>query len=141
MRHKMSGRKLNRTKAHRRALFANMAKALIECESIQTTLPKAKEMRSYVEKLVTKARSNTLHIRRQLIAKIGSEATVKKLIDVISPRFSHRSGGYTRIVKAGFRFGDNAPMAVLQFVDYKVPVQITEGDEESSVDNSSGQSA
>lgn len=137
MRHKMSGRKLNRTKAHRRALFANMAKALIECESIQTTLPKAKEMRSYVEKLVTKARNNTIHIRRQLIAKIGSEAMVKKLIDVISPRFSGRPGGYTRIVKAGFRYGDNAPMAVLQFVDYKVPVQVTENEETASAENQS----
>jgi large subunit ribosomal protein L17 len=134
MRHKMSGRKLNRTKAHRRALFANMAKALIECESIQTTLPKAKEMRSYIEKLVTKARSNTLHMRRQLIAKIGSEAMVKKLIDVISPRFTERAGGYTRIVKAGFRYGDNAPMAVLQFVDYKVPVQIVDADDQTSTD-------
>lgn len=137
MRHKMSGRKLNRTKAHRRALFANMAKALIECESIQTTLPKAKEMRSYVEKLVTKARNNTIHIRRQLIAKIGSEAMVKKLIDVISPRFNGRPGGYTRIVKAGFRYGDNAPMAVLQFVDYKVPVQVTENEEAAAAENQS----
>lgn len=137
----MSGRKLNRTKAHRRALFANMAKALIECESIQTTLPKAKEMRSYVEKLVTKARSNTLHIRRQLIAKIGSEAMVKKLIDVISPRFSDRPGGYTRIVKAGFRYGDNAPMAVLQFVDYKIPVQVSESDGQDFGDDGLGKSS
>ena len=121
MRHKIAGRKLNRTKAHRKALFSNMAKALIEHESIKTTLPKAKELRSYVEKLVTKGRQNTLHVRRILLSKIGSEEVVKKILDVISPRFKDRKGGYTRIIKSGFRYGDNAPMAVLQFVDYKVP--------------------
>ena len=130
MRHKMKGRKLNRTKAHRRALFANMAKALIESESIQTTLPKAKELRSYVEKLVTKSRENTLHVRRQLIGILGSEQLTKKLMDVISPRFASRAGGYTRVVKAGFRYGDNAPMAVIQFVDYKVPQIVEAVDEE-----------
>lgn len=133
MRHKISGRKLNRTKAHRKALFANMAKALVEHESIKTTLPKAKELRSYIEKLVTKGRQNSLHIRRLLLAKIGCEDVVKKLIDVISPRFKDRNGGYTRIVKSGFRYGDNAPMAVLQFVDYKVPEVVSEASDESSV--------
>jgi large subunit ribosomal protein L17 len=126
MRHKMSGRKLNRTTAHRRALFANMAKALIESESIKTTLPKAKELRSYVEKLITKSRDNSLHIRRQLLATLGCEKNVSKLMNVISPRFSERPGGYTRVVKAGFRYGDNAPMAVIQFVDYKVPEIVEE---------------
>lgn len=128
MRHKMSGRKLNRTKAHRRALFANMAKALLEHESIKTTLPKAKELRTYVEKLITKGRSNTLHVRRQLLAKLGDENIVKKVLDVLSPRFKERPGGYTRIVKSGFRFGDNAPMAVLQFVDYKIVEQENKDD-------------
>jgi len=102
-------------------LFANLAKALIENESIQTTLPKAKELRPYIEKMLTKARLNTLHVRRQLISALGSEAMAKKLIEEIAPRFKARSGGYTRIVKAGFRYGDNAPMAVIQFVDYTVP--------------------
>ena len=121
MRHKLSGRKLNRTSSHRRALFANLAKALIENESIQTTLPKAKELRPYIEKMLTKARLNTLHVRRQLVSALGSELLVKKFIEEIAPRFKARSGGYTRIVKAGFRYGDNAPMAVIQFVDYTVP--------------------
>lgn len=131
MRHKMSGRKLNRTSAHRKALFANLAKALLQNESIQTTLPKAKELRPYVEKLVTKARENTVHVRRQLVSILGCETLAKKLVDVISPRFKERQGGYTRIVKAGFRYGDNAPMAVIQFVDYEVPAQL-EAVEESA---------
>lgn len=127
----MSGRKLNRTSAHRKALFANLAKALLQNESIQTTLPKAKELRPYVEKLVTKARENTVHVRRQLVSILGCETLAKKLVDVISPRFKERQGGYTRIVKAGFRYGDNAPMAVIQFVDYEVPAQL-EAVEESA---------
>ncbi len=131
MRHKLKGRKLNRTTAHRRALFSNMAKALIESESINTTLPKAKELRSYVEKLVTKARDNSLHVRRQLIATLGSESLVQKLMEVISPRFAQRAGGYTRVVKAGFRYGDKAPMAVIQFVDYQVPAAPAEVEEEA----------
>lgn len=127
----MQGRKLNRTSSHRRALFANLAKALIEHESIQTTLPKAKELRSYIEKLVTKARDNSLHVRRQLVGTLGSESLAKKLMDVLAPRFAQRPGGYTRIVKAGFRYGDNAPMAVVQFVDYKLP-QVEEVVEDSA---------
>lgn len=132
MRHKISGRKLNRTSSHRKALFSNLSKALITHESIQTTLPKAKELRSYVEKLVTKARDNTLHIRRQLVAALGCESVAKKLLDVISPRFKGRPGGYTRIVKAGNRYGDNAPMAVIQFVDFKRP--------QEALDNSTSES-
>ncbi|CAO5683279.1 MAG: 50S ribosomal protein L17 [Holosporales bacterium] len=131
MRHKLKGRKLNRTSSHRRAMFANMAKALIESESIKTTLPKAKELRSYVEKLVTKARDNSLHVRRQLLGTLGSESLVQKLMTVISPRFAQRAGGYTRVVKAGFRYGDNAPMAVIQFVDYQVPAVAKEEVEEA----------
>ncbi|MDP2193891.1 MAG: 50S ribosomal protein L17 [Alphaproteobacteria bacterium] len=131
MRHKLSGRKLNRTSAHRRALFANLAKGLIISESIQTTLPKAKELRPYIEKLLTKARIGSLHARRQLVSVLGSESAAKKLIEEIAPRFVGRNGGYTRIVKAGFRYGDNAPMAVIQFVDYKVPVLEVEDEEDS----------
>lgn len=132
MRHKMHGRKLNRTSAHRRALFANLAKALIQHESIRTTLPKAKELRSYVEKLVTKARTNSLHIRRQLIGTLGCEDLTRKLIDVLAPRFQDRPGGYTRIVKAGNRYGDNAPMAVIQFVDYSFPEGLGSDEEDNN---------
>lgn len=132
MRHNMHGRKLNRTSAHRKALFANLAKALIQHESIRTTLPKAKELRSYVEKLVTKARTNTLHVRRQMIGTLGCEDMTRKLLDVLAPRFEQRPGGYTRIVKAGNRYGDNAPMAVIQFVDYVVPQDLEIVEEEQA---------
>lgn len=134
MRHKMHGRKLNRTSSHRKAMFANLAKALIQHESIKTTLPKAKELRSYVEKLVTKARANTLHVRRQLIGTLGCEDMTRKLLDVLSPRFSQRPGGYTRIVKAGNRYGDNAPMAVIQFVDFVVPQELEVVEEEGAAE-------
>ena len=118
MRHKISGRKLNRTSSHRKAMFKNMVQALVEHEHIQTTLPKAKELRPIVEKYITMCKSTDLATRRLAISRIGSESAVTKLMSVISPRFSARAGGYTRIVKAGFRYGDNAPMAIIQLVDF-----------------------
>ena len=118
MRHKISGRKLNRTSSHRKAMFKNMVQALVEHEHIQTTLPKAKELRPIVEKYITMCKSTDLATRRLAISRIGSETAVTKLMSVISPRFSTRAGGYTRIVKAGFRYGDNAPMAIIQLVDF-----------------------
>lgn len=118
MRHKISGRKLNRTSSHRKAMFKNMVQALVEHEHIQTTLPKAKELRPIVEKYITMCKSTDLATRRLAISRIGSEATVAKLMSVISPRFNARAGGYTRIVKSGFRYGDNAPMAIIQLVDF-----------------------
>ncbi len=117
MRHRNRGRKLNRTWSHRKAMFANMAQALVKHEQITTTLPKAKELRPIVEKLVTLGKRGDLHARRLLIARTRSEATAAKIIDVLAPRYKKRPGGYIRILKAGFRYGDNAPMAVIEFVD------------------------
>jgi large subunit ribosomal protein L17 len=120
MRHRLHGRKLNRTSSHRKAMLANMAAALVKHEQISTTLPKAKELRPYVEKLVTLGKRGDLHARRLLMSKISDLATTSKLIDVLGPRYAGRSGGYTRVLKAGFRLGDNAPMAVIEFVDRDV---------------------
>ena len=117
MRHQNSGRKLNRTASHRKAMFANMAASLIQHEQIVTTLPKAKEIRPIVEKLVTLGKRGDLHARRQVIAQIGNEGVVKRLFDTLAPRYATRNGGYLRIMKAGFRPGDNAAMAVIEFVD------------------------
>jgi large subunit ribosomal protein L17 len=120
MRHGNAHRKLNRTAEHRRAMFANMCVALIKHEQITTTLPKAKELRPIVEKLVTLGKRGGLHARRQAIAQIRDVAMVRKLFDVLGPRYKERHGGYTRIMKAGFRFGDNAPIGVIEFVDRDV---------------------
>ena len=120
MRHGKSGRRLNRTVSHRKALFSNMAASLIEHEQITTTLPKAKELRPIVEKLVTLGKRGDLHARRQVISAIGSDVLAKRLFDTIAPRYATRNGGYLRIMKAGFRLGDNAAMAVIEFVDRDV---------------------
>ncbi len=119
MRHRNAGRKLNRTSSHRTAMFANMMAALIKHEQIKTTLPKAKTLRPVMEKLVTLSRRGgaDLHARRQAIAQVRDLAQVKKLFDVIGPRYAERAGGYTRVLKAGFRHGDNAAMAFIEFVD------------------------
>jgi len=117
MRHRNQGRKLGRTAQHRTAMFANMAAALIKHEQIKTTLPKAKELRPIVEKLVTLSRKNDLHARRQAISTVRDEAQVKKLFDVLGPRYAARPGGYTRVLRAGFRYGDNAEMAFIEFID------------------------
>ncbi|MEM7567387.1 MAG: 50S ribosomal protein L17 [Pseudomonadota bacterium] len=120
MRHRTGHRKLNRTASHRKAMFANMASALIKHEQIVTTLPKAKELRPIVEKLVTLSKRGDLHARRLLASRLRDDAMAKKLIDVLGPRYAERPGGYTRIMKAGFRHGDNAPVAVIEFVDRDV---------------------
>jgi large subunit ribosomal protein L17 len=120
MRHGKAHRKLNRTAEHRRAMFANMAAALIKHEQIVTTLPKAMDLRPIVEKLVTLGKRGGLHARRQAIAEIRDVAMVKKLFDVLGPRYQERAGGYTRVMKAGFRYGDSAPRAVIEFVDRDV---------------------
>ena len=117
MRHAKSGRKLNRTASHRKAMFANMAVALIKHEQIVTTLPKAKDLRPIAEKLITLAKRGDLHARRQAMSRIRDEAQVKKLFDVLGARYKERNGGYTRVLKAGFRYGDSAPMAVIELVD------------------------
>lgn len=117
MRHRIAHRKLNRTTSHRKAMFANMASSLIEHEQIVTTLPKAKELRPFVEKLVTLAKKGDLNSRRLAISRTRNKEMTKKLFEILGPRYKERQGGYIRIMKAGFRYGDNAPMAVIEFVD------------------------
>lgn len=117
MRHGMSGRKLSRTSAHRKAMFSNLAAALVKHEQISTTLPKAKDLRPQVEKLITLGKRGDLHARRQLITALKDAALAEKVIAVLATRYEARKGGYTRVLKAGFRYGDSAPMAIIEFVD------------------------
>ncbi|MBE9558828.1 MAG: 50S ribosomal protein L17 [Proteobacteria bacterium] len=117
MRHGMSGRKLNRTSSHRKALFSNMANALIKHEQIKTTLPKAKELRPVVEKLVTLGKRGSLHARRQAFAMLRDDGMTRKLFSALAERYAERQGGYIRVLKAGHRRGDAAPMAIIEFVD------------------------
>ncbi len=139
MRHRLAGRKLNRTSSHRKAMFANMAAALVKHEQITTTLPKARELRRFVEKLVTLGKRGDLHARRLIIAKTRDQGTATKLIDVLGPRYEQRPGGYVRVLKAGFRHGDDAPMAVIEFVERDVAAKgqdsgprQTEGDQDAA---------
>jgi large subunit ribosomal protein L17 len=140
MRHGYAHRKLGRTSAHRTAMFANMSASLIKHEQIVTTLPKAKELRPFVEKLVTLAKKGDLHARRIAISRLRDADLVKKLIEVIGPRYKERNGGYLRIMKAGFRKGDNAAMAVIEFIDRDVsakgknsgPVEVREEADEAA---------
>ena len=138
MRHGYARRKLGRTSAHRTAMFANMSASLIKHEQIVTTLPKAKELRPIVEKLVTLAKRGDLHARRQAISQVRDLAQVQKLFTTLGPRYAGRNGGYIRVLKAGFRHGDNAPMAIIEFVDRDVeakgkdsgPVEVASDTEE-----------
>ena len=120
MRHGHGYRKLNRTHEHRKAMFANMAASLIIHEQIKTTLPKAKELKRIIDKLITLGKRGDLHARRQALAAIKQEEAVKKLFAEIGPRYKERSGGYSRVLKAGFRYGDMAPMAFIELVDRNV---------------------
>jgi large subunit ribosomal protein L17 len=137
MRHNLSGRKLNRTSQHRKAMFSNMASALFKHEQIKTTLPKAKDLRPIAEKLITLGKRGDLHARRQAYAYLRDDAMVTKLFSVIAERYKTRNGGYTRVLKAGFRYGDAAPMAVIELVDRDPaakgqdsgPVQVAESEE------------
>jgi large subunit ribosomal protein L17 len=117
MRHRNQGRKLNRTPAHRSALLASLASALIKHEQIATTLPKAKELRRVTDRLITLAKRGDLHARRLAFSRIRDEAMVAKLFGTLGPRYADRPGGYTRVLKAGFRYGDSAPMAIIELVD------------------------
>ncbi|QCO55258.1 50S ribosomal protein L17 [Pseudorhodobacter turbinis] len=117
MRHSRGYRRLNRTHEHRKALFANMCGSLIEHEQIKTTLPKAKELRPIIEKLITLAKRGDLHARRQASAQLKQEQYVARLFEILGPRYKERQGGYVRVLKAGFRYGDMAPMAIIEFVD------------------------
>lgn len=129
MRHGKGYRKLNRTHEHRKAMFANMSCSLVEHEQIKTTLPKAKEMKRIIDKLITLGKKGDLHARRTAQSKMRQEAAVKKLFDVIGPRYKDRTGGYSRVLKAGFRFGDMAPMAIIELVDRDVDAK-GKGDKE-----------
>jgi len=141
MHHGKAHRRFNRRSEHRKAMFANMASALIKHEQITTTLPKAKDLRPIVEKLVTLGKRGDLHARRQAVAELRDVAIVRKLFDTLGPRYKERNGGYLRIMKAGFRYGDNAPVAVIEFVDRDVdakgldsgPVQARRADAEEGV--------
>ncbi len=117
MQHRKTGRRLNRSSSHRQAMFANMATSLIKHEQIKTTLPKAKELRPIVDKLITLGKRGDLHSRRQVLSKIGKTDQVNKLFTVLAERYSSRSGGYTRVYKSGFRYGDSAAMAIIELVD------------------------
>jgi large subunit ribosomal protein L17 len=117
MRHGAGYRKLNRTHEHRKAMFANMAGSLIEHEQIKTTLPKAKDLKRVVDKLITLGKRGDLHARRQAAARLKQDAYVAKLFDILGPRYKERNGGYVRVLKAGFRYGDMAPMAIVELVD------------------------
>ena len=140
MRHRKSGRRLNRDSAHRKAMFANMASALIKHEQIKTTLPKAKELRPIVEKLVTLAKRGDLHARRLAYARLQDRAMVAKLFGVLTERYKDRPGGYIRIIRANFRYGDCAPLAYIEFVDRDVdakgidsgPIVLDEEDEDEA---------
>jgi large subunit ribosomal protein L17 len=120
MRHRKLGRRFSRDSSHRQAMFSNLAASLIHHEQIVTTLPKAKDLRRVIEKFITLGKRGDLNSRRLLIARLGSEEMAKKVFDVLAPRYKDRSGGYTRVLKAGFRFGDSAPRAVIELVDRDV---------------------
>ena len=136
MRHGMSGRKLNRTSSHRKAMFANMAHALIKHEQIKTTLPKAKDLRPIVEKLITLGKRGDLHARRQALAVLRDTKITAKLFDELATRYKERQGGYSRVLKAGFRHGDMAPMAFIELVDRNVEAK---GQDSGPVDADEGE--
>ena len=138
MRHGKVHRKLGKKPAHRKAMFANMSASLIKHEQIVTTLPKAKELRPVVEKLITLGKKGDLSARRQAISEIRDVAMVRKLFDVLAPRYKERKGGYTRIMKAGFRYGDSAPVAVIEFVDRDVDAK---GQDSGPVQNQAAEAA
>ena len=117
MRHKMRGRKLNRTSSHRKAMFVNMTASLLRHEQIKTTKPKAKDLRSFAEKMITLGKRGDLHARRKAMAFLQDKAVVSKLFDTLAERYKDRQGGYTRVLSAGFRYGDSAPMALIELVD------------------------
>ena len=117
MRHRMAGRKLNKTGTHRKSMFANMTTSLLKHEQIKTTLPKAKELRRFVDKIITLGKRGTLHARRQAAAVVRDEDVLRKLFDGLAERYKYRSGGYTRVMHAGYRYGDDAPLAIIELVD------------------------
>lgn len=140
MRHQLKGRKLNRTKGHRKALFANMATSLFQFEKIKTTLPKAKELRSVAEKLITVGKKGSLHAHRQLVSSLTGDVA-KKVLTELSKRYATRAGGYTRIIKAGFRYGDAAPMAIIELVDRPLDVASVDVPDAEKAESTKGEKA
>ncbi len=120
MRHKLGYRKLNRTSEHRKALFKNMLNSLIKYEQITTTLPKAKELKPQIDKVISMGKKNSLHASKHLFAELQSKSSVEKLLKILSQRYEKRKGGYSRVIRAGFRYGDDAPMAIIELVDRDV---------------------
>ena len=141
MRHRKAGRKLNRNSSHRNALFRNMSASLVEHEIIRTTVPKAKELRGVVEPLITLAKEDTVANRRLAFSRLRSNAAVRKLFDELGPRYAERPGGYTRVLKAGFRPGDNAPIGIIELVDRPLPEEIDEDDDTAVDANEPAQAA
>jgi large subunit ribosomal protein L17 len=141
MRHKKLGRRFSRDSAHRQAMFSNMAASLIQHEQIVTTLPKAKDLKRVMDKYITLAKRGDLNSRRLAAARIGNEAMVKKLFDVLAPRYKDRAGGYTRVLKAGFRYGDAAPRAVIELVDRDMSVKGKEDRARSEAEKASAEQA
>jgi len=136
MRHRVSGRKLNRTSSHRKAMLRNMAAALVKHEQIMTTLPKAKELKPYLDKLITLGKRGDLHARRQALSVLGDRKLTEKLFDTLASRYAERNGGYTRVLKAGNRYGDAAPMALIELVDRDVDAK---GQESGPVEGEAAQ--
>mgnify|MGYP001198893784 FL=1 len=132
MRHRLKGRKLNRTSAHRKAMFKNLAASLIKYEQISTTLPKAKDLRPIVEKLITLGKKGTLHSKRLLLSKLPKDANITKLTEDFPNRYKNRNGGYTRIIKKGFRYGDSADMAIIELVDRNEDAKFVDNKKEST---------
>lgn len=141
MRHRNAGRKLNRTPTHRSALFASLASALIKHEQIATTLPKAKELKRVADRLITLAKKGDLHARRLAFSRIRDEAMVAKLFNTLGPRYAARPGGYTRVLKAGFRYGDSAPMAVIELIDRDVDAKGLDSGPVQNADEAGDQAA
>lgn len=141
MRHAVAGRKLNRTSSHRKAMFNNMAAALVKHEQIKTTLPKAKDLRPIVEKLVTLGKKGGLAARRQILASIKDEKLAEKLLTTLAERYKTRAGGYTRVLKAGFRYGDMASMAIIEFVDRDVSAKGQDSGPVQKKDEAEGEAA
>lgn len=134
MRHRLAGRKLNRTSSHRKALFANMAAALIKHEQIKTTLPKAKDLRRVIEPLITLGKRGDLHARRQALSVLQDRALVEKLFSTLAERYKEREGGYTRVLKAGHRYGDAADMAIIELVERDTAAKGLDSGPEQGVD-------
>ena len=139
MRHKLAYRKLNRTSEHRKALFGNMLNSLIKYEQITTTLPKAKELKPKIDKMITLGKKNNLHSKKDLFSKLQDKSSVNKLVKILSQRYQKRNGGYSRIIKAGFRYGDDAPLAIIELVDRDIEAKKVDIPKKTEAKNKPGE--